>query len=212
MAGNDPSEPGFAARLTRLHERQYAAAVRRWRVRCRYPVNAEDLVQEAFLRLYRRYRAGDELPPDDEMLLKLLHATIRNLIIDEYRAAAAHKRQVRGGETGVYAGPLQPDGEAEAANPLDHTVEDEVAMRHLLERLLATLDPHWARVLTFMCEDFSPQEIGLAMEGRNGYVLVRQTRLHICRVLRALAEAGDYAAAWMGLKFCGWRERVGEPG
>lgn len=212
MAASDPPPAGFAARLTRLHERQYAAAVRRWRVHCRHPVNAEDLVQEAFLRLYRRYRAGDELPPDDEMLLKLLHATIRHLIIDEYRAAAAHKRQAHGGETGAYAAPIGPDGEVELANLLDQTVEDEVAMRHLLERLLTSLDPHWARVLAFMCEDFSPQEIGLAMEGRNGYVLVRQTRLHICRVLRVLAEAGDGAAAWMGLKFCGWRERLGGSG
>lgn len=197
MMGVERGGTAFAERLTALHQLHYAAMVRRWRMQCATPTDAEDLIQEAFARIYRRFHAGEAIPETDDMLVKMLHVTARHLLIDEYRAAAALKRQGHEGDAAADCAGYEPVA-------LDQMVEDEVATRRLLDHLIAALDPHWARVLSLMCEDFSPQEIGQAMEGRNGYVLVRQARVHVCRILQALAAAGDRAAQWMGMKFCGW--------
>jgi DNA-directed RNA polymerase specialized sigma24 family protein len=205
MSAPDPHSgglvAGFAGRLARLHGAHYARMVRRWRLHCATPADAEDLIQEAFTRLYRRYHTGEPIPDDDEVLVRMLHVTARRLLIDEHRATIAVKRQEPDGPT------AQPHGIDEPV-ALDQSVEDEVAMRRLLDHLLDTLDPHWARVLAMLCEDFLPAEIGLVMEGRNGHVLVRQARVHICRILHDLAAAGDPEAAWMGVRFCGWSESV----
>ncbi len=211
MADTESTTASFAERLARLHEAHYVRIVRRWRFQCRSLSDAEDLIQEAFTRLYRRYKLGEAMPESETVLLQLLHVTARHLLIDEVRAASALKRQRlhHGGEEeeGTAhdgAEPIERATDRHQPIGLDHPVEDEVATRQLLDYLLDTLDPHWARVLALMCEDFSPPEIGAAMEGRNGYVLVRQARIHICRVLQDLAATGDHAAGWMGIRFCGW--------
>ena len=199
----------LARRLTRLHRTHYAPMVRGWTARCGSREDAEDLVQDAFAKVYRRYRGG-VMPTgfdDDAVLLRVLHVTTRNLLIDGYRRASALRRH--GEQAGFEAEIGLPHGVPTGLAALapigwDHPVEDEIAVRELLDRLLDQLDPHWARVLALLCDDFSPAEIGSAMDGRNGHVLVRRAREHICRLLAGLAAAGDRAAAWMGLRFCGW--------
>ncbi len=218
--GHSPTPPSSEAtlgqRLTRLHHAHYARLVRIWAARCPSRDDAEDLVQDGFARLYRRYQP-DRLPvaiPDDAVLLRILHVTLRNLLIDHYRHTAAerdHDALARAPDQLSFdPDQAQHPGLLRALRPIDwdHPVEDVLAARQLLDRLLDRLDPHWARVLSLLCDDFSPAEIGAAMEGRNGHVLVRRAREHICRLLGDFAAAGDRAAAWMAARFCGLPDRL----
>ncbi len=203
---DDPDIPSLGRRLTLLHQLHFVRLVRVWAPRCTSRDDAEDLVQDAFARLYRRYRATP-LPadiPEDAVLLRVLHVTIRNLLIDHHRHSAA-QRDHEAISLALNTAFAQNGPSAQIALPpieWDHSVEDAVAANQLLDRLLARLDPHWARVLALLCEDFSPAEIGAAMGGRNGHVLVRRAREHICRLLADFAAAGDRAASWMALRFC----------
>ncbi len=193
---------GLTRRLADLYETSRARMVRRWRFRCRTPDEAEDLVQEAYARVYRRYREQGEPPEDDADLLRIIEATARHALIDARRKEATEKRRE---EFASETSSVDEGGNVLDVPDLDHPVEDEFATRELLLRLVAGLDRHWAAVLEMMCDDFSPAEIGLALGGKNGHVLVRQARVHICRILGDIAAGGDRAAAWIGSRFCGWK-------
>lgn len=68
--------------------RDHGAALRRFAVGAVGNARAEDIVQEAIIRVWR------QAPPDTQSLRAYLYRTVRNLIVDQHRLAGRRPRAV----------------------------------------------------------------------------------------------------------------------
>ena len=101
--------------------RDHGAALRRFACGAVGSEQAEDIVQEAIIRVWRQG------PPDASSLRAYLYRTVRNLIVDQHRRAARRPHAVAQlGEDGLDAA---VDGE-----PVEELV-DRVVMEEALARL-----------------------------------------------------------------------------
>jgi RNA polymerase sigma-70 factor (ECF subfamily) len=111
--------------------REHGAALRRFAVGAVGSARAEDLVQEAIIRVWR------QSPPATQSLRAYLYRTVRNLIVDQHRLAARRPHTVASLEA-------NPDGFAVA---VDAERFDELLDRVVMEEALARLTPEHRQAL-----------------------------------------------------------------
>jgi len=194
----------FAARLDRYYRAHYGRLIRRWAGRAGGVSEAEDLLQEAFLGLYRAHAEGERLEDGDAALEAVLEVAIRNKHYDRLRRVLSRSKH-----EAEMPSTTDEDGNVEDAADLlgniadeDVDVEHEVAVRDLCGRVLARLTPHWRSVIALLLADRGVADLD-AIFGRDGYVLRRQARQQFCGALRHFIGA-DSMARWLGRHACGW--------
>jgi RNA polymerase sigma-70 factor (ECF subfamily) len=118
--------------------REHGAALRRFARGAVGNEKAEDIVQEAIIRVWR---VG---PPDTQSLRAYLYRTVRNLIVDQHRTASRRPRTVAPVEDG--------DGFALAVDAeridelLDRVVMEEALTRLTPEHRQAVVAVHYRRL------------------------------------------------------------------
>jgi RNA polymerase sigma factor (sigma-70 family) len=203
-AAEAASRQRFRARLDRYFRQNYARLIRRWAGRAGSVSEAEDLLQDAFLGLYRAHAEGGRLEDGDDALAAVLEVAIRNKHYDRLRRALLREK------TEMYMPSARDEeGEEDDARGLlgrvaDETIrtEDEIAVRDLFQRVLALLTPHWRSVIALMEADRGARELADAF-GRDGNDLQRQARQRFCSALKTFAST-DSIARWIGQRACGW--------
>ncbi|MDQ4488961.1 sigma-70 family RNA polymerase sigma factor [Sinomonas sp. ASV486] len=111
--------------------REHGAALRRFARGAVGSSKAEDIVQEAIIRVWR------QAPPDTQSLRAYLYRTVRNLIVDQHRLAARRPRSAASIDE-------MPDGFAVA---VDVERIDELLDRVVMEEALARLTPEHRQAL-----------------------------------------------------------------
>ncbi|GAB3277776.1 sigma-70 family RNA polymerase sigma factor [Sinomonas notoginsengisoli] len=119
--------------------RDHAAALRRFARGAVGSEKAEDIVQEAIIRVWR------QAPLETQGLRAYLYRTVRNLIVDQHRVAARRPRTVASVDE-------SPDGFAVAVDAeridelLDRVVMEEALMRLTPEHREALVAVHYRRL------------------------------------------------------------------
>jgi RNA polymerase sigma factor (sigma-70 family) len=156
------------------------AAYRFARWLARSAVEADDVVQEAFLRAFRAFdtlRGGEPKA--------WLFTIVRNC------HATAVQQQRRRGEVGLAQEPAAPPGgEALAATPDPESASIEQDQRRVLDQLIAALPEEHREVLLLReMEDMSYREIAAVTQVPIGTVMSRLARARAALKLRWLQQA-----------------------
>jgi RNA polymerase sigma-70 factor, ECF subfamily len=163
------------ARFTAVFERHHRGVHALLLARTSDPEVARDLLQETFLRLWRRLDDTDGW--GDGRLRGWLITVARNLVVDRYRAERTRRGTLEALERET------PRPEARGRDAADHVVDrDELAQ---LERAIAELPDELREILTMTTVgQMTSQEVGEALGLPAGTV---RYRLH--RARGRLAEA-----------------------
>jgi RNA polymerase sigma-70 factor, ECF subfamily len=164
-------EATFTAAFERHHQGVHALLL----ARTSDPEAARDLLQETFLRLWRRFDETDGW--DDGRLRGWLLTVARNLVVDRHRAESTRRGTVRALERET------PRSEGRGRDAADHVVDRDQLVR--LERAIAELPDDLREVLTMSTVGgMTSQEAGEALGLPAGTV---RYRLHRARA-RLAAE------------------------
>jgi len=122
-----------------LHER------RQWLLRralglCRTPSDAEDLVQETFMRFLTAFQHAQALP-DEGVCASWLISTMTNCFYDQLRR---RRTQERGAQDPALASSAVVPAEAPAPLPFDRLTDEQMtsAIQRLTPRVRSTLELH----------------------------------------------------------------------
>lgn len=143
------------------------AAYRFARWLCRSPIEADDIVQEAFLRAFRAFDTlrGSEVKAWLFTIVRNCHATARG---QEQRRAAVPLTEEHEADSRLASGEAVPDPESIA------TAQDE---GRALQRLIAALpEEHRSVLLLREMEDMSYREIAAVTQAPIGTVMSRLAR------------------------------------
>jgi RNA polymerase sigma factor (sigma-70 family) len=203
MAG----ERDLAVQLEAYYRANLAQLVRRAWHWCDSRAEAEDLVHEAFARLFATYVESASTPPAEAAIPALVAVTLKRLAIDQFRSKAVRTGETLGddegdGSEGEERASGSDSSHGPAASARDAMLqpdrgpgpEETAAARQVLTRLVEALPKRDIMILRMIWDGLSPPEIGAAF-GRNGYTLRRVVRERAQTVLAGLAAEGDDIAA-----------------